>query len=86
MTFPSGMFQPEKERYVKQCQKAINILPARWASTRRHADADVQHRRSQRVPTYIWAELRMLGRTRGCGFALAAIIRAPALARRRRRR
>jgi hypothetical protein len=63
MTFPSGMFQPEKERFVKQCQKAINIFRRTLGKHQRVTptltfsidEASAVHL------TYIWAELRMLG-------------------------
>ena len=63
MTFPSGMFQPEKEQFVSQCQKAINIFRRTLGKNQRVSptltfsidEASAVHL------TYIWSELRMLG-------------------------
>jgi hypothetical protein len=71
MTFPSGMFQPERERYYKQCAKAINIFSrtlgkhqkAQPTLTLSIDEASAVHL------TYIWSELRMLGQDPRLWFA-----------------
>lgn len=63
MTFPSGMFQPERERFAKQAEKAINIFHRSVGKSQRHKptltfsidEASAVHL------TYIWSELSMLG-------------------------
>ena len=63
MTFPSGMFQPEKERYVKQCQKAINIFArtlGKYQRVKPTLTFSIDEASAVHL-TYIWAELRMLG-------------------------
>ena len=63
MTYPSGMFQPERQRFAQQAQKAINIF-ARTLGKHQKAvptltfsidEASAVHL------TYIWSELKMLG-------------------------
>jgi len=52
MTFPSGMFQPEKERYKRQCEKAIAIFSRTLGkASARQAPVDFQHRRGQCRPS-----------------------------------
>ncbi|MCA9268366.1 MAG: virulence factor SrfB [Planctomycetales bacterium] len=63
MTFPSGMFQPERERFHKQCEKAIKIFGRTLGKQQKVQptltlsidEASAVHL------TYIWSELRMLG-------------------------
>lgn len=63
MTFPSGMFQDEKERFVKQCQKAINIF-SRTIGKHQRVNPQLTFSIDEASAvhlTYIWAELKMLG-------------------------
>jgi len=63
MTFPSGMFQDEKERFVRQCQKAINIFArtlGKHQRVRPQLTFSIDEASAVHL-TYIWAELRMLG-------------------------
>lgn len=63
MTFPSGMFQPEKERYKRQCQKAIEIF-ARTLGKHQRVKPQLTFSIDEASAvhlTYIWAELKMLG-------------------------
>lgn len=63
MTFPSGMFQLERERFSAQAQKAINIFSHTLGKNQKVKptlsfsidEASAVHL------TYIWSELRMLG-------------------------
>ncbi len=63
LTFPSGMFQLERERFQKQAQKAIEIFARTLGKDQRHKteltlsidEASAVHL------TYMWAELQMLG-------------------------
>lgn len=63
LTYPSGMFQPERERFQKQAQKAINIFAQTLGQQQRAKpsltlsldEASAVHL------TYIWSELKMLG-------------------------
>jgi hypothetical protein len=63
MTFPSGMFQPEKERYKSQCQKAIEIYARSLGKHQRvkpQLTFSIDEASAVHL-TYIWAELKMLG-------------------------
>jgi hypothetical protein len=74
MTFPSGMFQPEKERYVRQCQKAINIFSrtlGKYQRVRPTLTFSIDEASAVHL-TYIWAELRMLGQDPRLWFAALA--------------
>jgi hypothetical protein len=71
MTFPSGMFQPEKERFVKQCLKAINIFNRTLGKHQRvkpQLTFSIDEASAVHL-TYIWAELRMLGQDPRLWFA-----------------
>jgi len=74
MTFPSGMFQDEKERFVKQCQKAINIFSRTLGKHQRvkpQLTFSIDEASAVHL-TYIWAELRMLGQDPRLWFAALA--------------
>ncbi len=63
MTFPSGMFQPEKERYKQQCEKAIAIFSRTLGKHQRvkpQLTFSIDEASAVHL-TYIWAELKMLG-------------------------
>jgi hypothetical protein len=71
MTYPSGMFQPERERFISQCKKAIEIFNLTLGKYQRKVptltfsidEASAVHL------TYIWSELRMLGQDPRLWFA-----------------
>jgi hypothetical protein len=74
MTFPSGMFQEEKERFQRQCQKAINIY-ARTVGKHQRIKPQLTFSIDEASAvhlTYIWAELRMLGQDPRLWFAALA--------------
>jgi len=63
MTYPSGMFQPERERFHKQCAKAIKIFSrtlGKQQSTAPTLTLSIDEASAVHL-TYIWSELRMLG-------------------------
>ncbi len=63
MTYPSGMFQPERERFQKQCAKAINIFNrtiGKHQSNPPTLTLSIDEASAVHL-TYIWSELRMLG-------------------------
>ncbi len=63
MTFPSGMFQDEKERFQLQCQKAIAIYArtvGKYQRVRPQLTFSIDEASAVHL-TYMWAELRMLG-------------------------
>ena len=74
MTFPSGMFEAEKERFRRQCQKATQIFARTLGKHQRLTpqltfsidEASAVHL------TYIWSELRMLGQDPRLWFAALA--------------
>jgi hypothetical protein len=74
MTYPTGMFQPERERFARQAQKAIEIFTrtlgkhqkAKPTLTFSIDEASAVHL------TYIWSELRMLGQDPRLWFAALA--------------
>jgi len=74
MTFPSGMFQPEKERFRRQAQKAIEIFSKSLGKFQREKPALVFSidEASAVHLTYIWSELRMLGQVPRLWFASLA--------------
>jgi hypothetical protein len=63
MTYPSGMFQEERERFAAQAQKAINLFSLTLGKHQRHRlDLTFSIDEASAVHlTYIWSELRMLG-------------------------
>ena len=63
MTYPSGMFQPERERFAAQAQKAINLFALTLGRHQHHRpDLTFSIDEASAVHlTYIWSELRMLG-------------------------
>lgn len=71
LTFPSGMFQDERDRFARQAQKAINIFMDTLGKNQKHAppltlsidEASAVHL------TYIWSELSMLGQDPRLWFA-----------------
>lgn len=63
MTFPSGMFQDEKRRFQKQCQKAIEIF-ARTIGKQQRMKPQLTFSIDEASAchlTYMWSELKMLG-------------------------
>ncbi len=71
MTFPTGMFQPERERFAKQAQKAINIFARSLGKHQRVKPAltfSIDEASAVHL-TYIWSELRMLGQDPRLWFA-----------------
>ena len=57
MTYPSGMYEEERNRFKMQAQKAIEIFNAHdRQAPKTKADALVQHRRSQRRPSDVHLE------------------------------
>jgi len=74
MTFPSGMFGPEKERFKMQAQKAINIFTRTLGKFQKQKPAltfSIDEASACHL-TYIWAELRMLGQDPRLWFATLA--------------
>ncbi|TVS11825.1 MAG: hypothetical protein EA424_23310, partial [Planctomycetaceae bacterium] len=74
MTFPSGMFQDEKERFQLQCQKAIAIYArtvGKYQRVRPQLTFSIDEASAVHL-TYIWAELRMLGQDPRLWFAALA--------------
>lgn len=71
MTFPSGMFEAEKERFRRQCQKAILIFArtvGKHQRVRPQLTFSIDEASAVHL-TYIWAELRMLGQDPRLWFA-----------------
>jgi len=71
LTFPSGMFQPERERFAKQVQKAINLFALTLGKHQKNRPAltlSIDEASAVHL-TYIWAELRMLGQDPRLWFA-----------------
>jgi hypothetical protein len=74
MTFPSGMFQPERQRFKTQAQKAIEIF-ARTVGKNQKVKPSLTFSIDEASAvhlTYIWSELRMLGQDPGLWFATLA--------------
>ncbi|MEQ8786976.1 MAG: virulence factor SrfB [Pirellulaceae bacterium] len=74
MTFPTGMFQPERERFAQQAQKAIEIF-ARTLGKHQKAKPTLTFSIDEASAvhlTYIWSELRMLGQDPGLWFGTLA--------------
>jgi hypothetical protein len=74
MTYPTGMFQPERERFAKQAQKAIDIF-ARTVGKHQKAKPTLTFSIDEASAvhlTYIWSELRMLGQDPRLWFAALA--------------
>ena len=63
MTYPSGMYQEERERFAAQAQKAINLFSLTLGKHQHHQpDLTFSIDEASAVHlTYIWSELRMLG-------------------------
>jgi len=80
MTYPSGMFQEERERFKDQVQKAINIFArtaGRFQRQKPTLTFSIDEASAVHL-TYIWAELRMLGQDPRLWFqALARVHAAP---------
>ena len=79
MTFPSGMFQPERERFQRQCNKAIEIFCrtlGKSQKTKPKLTLSIDEASAVHL-TYIWSELRMLGQDPRLWFATLAQERAP---------
>jgi len=71
MTYPSGMFQPEKERFKAQAQKAIEIFSRTLGKFQRNKPSltfSIDEASAVHL-TYIWSELRMLGQDPRLWFA-----------------
>jgi hypothetical protein len=74
LTYPSGMFQDERERFTKQAQKAVEIFNLSMGKRQRQKpiiklsldEASAVHL------TYIWSELKMLGQDPRLWFAALA--------------
>lgn len=63
MTFPSGMFQPERRRYQKQCLKAITMFAKTLGKHQKNRPSltfSIDEASAVHL-TYIWSELLMLG-------------------------
>ncbi len=74
MTYPSGMFQPERERFRAQAQKAIEIF-ARTLGKQQRVKPTLSFTIDEASAvhlTYIWSELRMLGQDPRLWFASLA--------------
>lgn len=74
MTFPSGMFQEEKRRFQKQCQKAIEIYSRTIGKHQRvkpQLTFSIDEASACHL-TYIWSELKMLGQDPRLWFAALA--------------
>jgi hypothetical protein len=74
LTFPSGMFQPEKDRFKRQCQKAINIFSRTMGKFQKEKPAltfSIDEASAVHL-TYIWSELKMLGQDPRLWFATLA--------------
>ncbi len=71
MTYPSGMFQLERERFQRQCQKAIEIF-SRTLGKHQRAKPQLTFSIDEASAvhlTYIWSELSMLGQDPRLWFA-----------------
>ena len=74
MTFPSGMFEPERRRYARQAQKAINIFARTLGKNQRTRPSltfSIDEASAVHL-TYIWSELAMLGQDPRLWFAALA--------------
>ena len=71
MTYPTGMFQPEYDRFVKQVEKAIEIFNktvGRHQRVKPTVSFSIDEASAVHL-TYIWSELRMLGQDPRMWFA-----------------
>lgn len=71
MTFPSGMYQEEKERFQRQAEKAIDIFHRTLGKHQRAKPSltfSIDEASAVHL-TYIWSELRMLGQDPRLWFA-----------------
>jgi len=74
LTYPSGMFAPERARFKAQCQKAINIFSRSLGKFQKEKPAltfSIDEASAVHL-TYIWSELRMLGQDPRLWFATLA--------------
>ncbi|NQT36221.1 MAG: virulence factor SrfB [Planctomycetes bacterium] len=72
LTFPSGMIEPERERFRRQAQKAINIFSRTLGKTQSgKPDLTLSIDEASAVHlTYIWSELKMLGQNPRLWFSM----------------
>lgn len=71
LTFPSGMFQPERERLAAQVQKAVNIFSrsiGKFQKFKPTVKLSIDEASAVHL-TYIWSELQMLGQDPRLWFA-----------------
>jgi hypothetical protein len=71
MTYPSGMFQPERERFAKQAEKAIKMFSRTLGKNQRAMPSltfSIDEASAVHL-TYIWSELLMLGQDPRLWFA-----------------
>jgi len=79
MTYPSGMYQEERERFRIQAQKAIEIFSRTVGKFQRQPPAltfSIDEASAVHL-TYIWAELRMLGQDPRLWFDALSRVHSP---------
>ncbi len=79
MTYPSGMFQPERERFAAQAEKAIKLFGL-TLGRHQHRPPDLTFSIDEASAvhlTYIWSELRMLGQDPRLWFSALSRNHAP---------
>ena len=79
MTFPSGMYQEELERFEQQTQKAVEIFAqtvGRHQSAKPEVTFSIDEASAVHL-TYIWSELSMLGQDPRLWFSTLARVHSP---------
>ncbi|QDU95125.1 virulence factor SrfB [Lignipirellula cremea] len=79
MTYPSGMYQEERERFKKQAQKAIEIFSrtvGRFQAQAPSLTFSIDEASAVHL-TYIWSELRMLGQDPRLWFQALSRVHSP---------